>query len=272
MIKSFDTVEKYNTYTNNGENLKSGILYYVRENNSAHFYTSEIDGILAKYDTGGTGTVSGNINIVENGSNINVAPYATATVNVPIPQGYIQPTGNKEITDNGSNIDIAQYATVSVNVAVQSEDVILGNIIERDINSIIIPDGVTTIGNFVFTDCTNLTSIIIPDGVTSIGEFAFSGCTSLTNITIPDSVISIGDHAFSGCSGITSIIVSDGVTSIGNGAFDCYHLESITIQATTPPTLGCCAIPSNCSVFVPLESVDIYKRDWSEYAEQIQAI
>ena len=271
MIKCFETLEKYNAYTNNGVNLKSGILYYVKEDSSAHFYTSEIDGTLAKYDTWGTGTVSGNIEIVENGSNINVAPYATATVNVPIPQGYIQPTGNKEITDNGRDIDIAQYATVSVNVTVPSEDVILSSVIERDINTIIIPDGVTTIGNFAFTDCTNLTSILIPDGVTSIGEFAFSGCTNLTSITIPNTVISIGDHAFSD-NNLTSIIIPNSVTSIGNGAFDCYNLERITIQATTPPTLGCCAIPSNCSIFVPSESVDIYKREWSAYSDQIQAI
>ena len=54
---------------------------------------------------------TGNIELTENGENINVAPYATATVNVPIP------SGNIEITENGENIDIAQYATATVNVS-----------------------------------------------------------------------------------------------------------------------------------------------------------
>ena len=73
---------------------------------------------------------------------------------------------------------------------------------------LIIPDSVTSIGDYAFRDCTGLTSITIPDSVTSIGISAVEGCSGLTSITIPNSVTSIGDRAFNGCSGLTDITVA----------------------------------------------------------------
>ena len=93
-----------------------------------------------------------------------------------------------------------------------------------------VPDGVTSIGNGAFEECTGLTSITIPDSVTSIGIYAFYNCSGLTSITIPGSVTSIGRLAFEQCTGLTSITIQDGVKSIGKQAFsDCTGLTSITI-------------------------------------------
>ena len=98
------------------------------------------------------------------------------------------------------------------------------------IKTVIIEDGVTSIGSYAFYNCTGLTSIEIPNSVTSIGEYAFSGCKSLTSITIPNSVTSIGYFAFSYCSSLTSLTIPNSVTSIGIRAFDsCSSLTSITI-------------------------------------------
>ena len=98
------------------------------------------------------------------------------------------------------------------------------------VKKVVIENGVTSIGNFAFYNCTSLTSITIPDSVTSIGEWAFKECTSLTSITISSSVTSIEFGTFKGCSSLTSITIPDGVTSIGAYAFaGCTSLTSITI-------------------------------------------
>ena len=129
--------------------------------------------------------------------------------------------------------------------------------------TIIIPNSVTSIGDYAFSYCSSLTSITIPNGVTSIGNSAFANCSSLAEVTIPNSVIAIGDRAFSGCSSLKSISVESGntvydsrdncnaiietasstliagckntvipnsVTSIGDGAFSgCSSLRSVKI-------------------------------------------
>ena len=72
-------------------------------------------------------------------------------------------------------------------------------------SNVIIPNGVTSIGEAAFYRCYSLTSIVIPDSVTSIGYTAFGHCTSLQSITIPNSVTSIGRGAFWDCNSLTSI-------------------------------------------------------------------
>ena len=100
----------------------------------------------------------------------------------------------------------------------------------KSLQSIIIPDSVTSIGDFAFWLCTSLQSVTIPDSVTSIGDDAFHDCSSLQSVTIPDSVTSIGDSAFSGCKSLQSVTIPDSVTSIGRNVFeDCLSLQSITI-------------------------------------------
>ncbi len=71
----------------------------------------------------------------------------------------------------------------------------------------IIPEGVTSIGEFAFSGCSGLTSITIPESVTSIGFRAFSDCSGLTSITIPKGVSGfIVDEAFLGCTGLTEVL------------------------------------------------------------------
>ena len=68
-----------------------------------------------------------------------------------------------------------------------------------------IPNSVTSIGDYAFSECTSLTSVTIPNSVTSIGVNSFYKCTSLASVTIPNSVTSIGSTAFSGCTKLTEI-------------------------------------------------------------------
>ncbi|MBO7203206.1 MAG: leucine-rich repeat domain-containing protein, partial [Paludibacteraceae bacterium] len=118
------------------------------------------------------------------------------------------------------------------------------------IKKVVIENGVTSIGDYAFYDCTGLTSITIPNSVTSIGSYAFSGCTGLTSIEIPNSVTSIDYSAFYGCNNIetadinsqvafnaidfndklTSITIGNSVKSIGEWDFyDCTGLTSINV-------------------------------------------
>ena len=87
---------------------------------------------------------------------------------------------------------------------------------------------VTSIGDGLFSNCSNLKSVAIPQWVTSIGDMAFSHCSALTEITIPEYVTSIGDEAFMGCTGLTSITIPDGVTVLSDGLFRyCKGLTSV---------------------------------------------
>ena len=98
------------------------------------------------------------------------------------------------------------------------------------VKKVVIEDDVTSIGDYAFWNCSNLTSITIPDSVTIIGNSAFNACSSLTSLTIPNSVTSIGDSAFNACSSLTSLTIPNSVTSIGEGAFNaCSSLTSLTI-------------------------------------------
>lgn len=91
-----------------------------------------------------------------------------------------------------------------------------------------IPQTVNKIGEYSFTNCSALTSISLPNGVTSIGESAFSGCTGLKKISVPNSVTTIGSSAFEGCSGLTEFTVPSGLTALKYRTFkDCVSLKSI---------------------------------------------
>lgn len=119
MIKVFDKTKEYEHYSQGG--LISGELCYVEEDKTVHFRTNNIDGADKTYDMGeGSGSsavlISGSF--TENGSYQpeEADGYSEVTVNVPIPEGYIQPSGSKTITVNGNGIDVTSYAEVNVNV------------------------------------------------------------------------------------------------------------------------------------------------------------
>ena len=98
------------------------------------------------------------------------------------------------------------------------------------VKSVVIQNGVTSIGDYAFSDCYSLTKITIPDSVTSIGDYAFCDCWNLSEIVIPNSVTNIGRCTFEDCGSLTSVTIGDSVTSIGSCAFIyCHSLTSITI-------------------------------------------
>ena len=110
----------------------------------------------------------------------------------------------------------------------------LGNVSDLDI---VIPSTyrglpITEIGYMAFSSEVNgatvyVSSIEIPNTITSIGSYAFSDCKNLISIEIPESVTSIGTHVFYACDNLTSVVIPNSVTSIGTHAF--YYCDNLTI-------------------------------------------
>ena len=169
--------------------------------------------------------------------------------------------------DTGEEVAISKKLFYTATALVEPDEATAFNvaIVSNEWNEatgkgIITFDGeLTTIGDYAFCDCDNLTSVTIPDSVTTIGEAAFAVCSNLaefkgkfaadggrclikdnafiayaeasgTEYTIPDSVTTIGNWAFYFCSSLTSVTIPDSVTTIGDEAFvECHSLTSITI-------------------------------------------
>ncbi len=99
-----------------------------------------------------------------------------------------------------------------------------------DITSVVVEDGVTTIGDYVFYGCRQMTSVTLPDSITSIGRYAFANCEALPDVIIPDSVKTIGESAFDDCDTLSDVTIPDSVKTIGRYAFfSCDALQSVML-------------------------------------------
>ena len=123
-----------------------------------------------------------------------------------------------------------------------------------NILSVLIDDGITSIGNYAFYGCSRITEINLPDSIIRIGENAFKDCSGIIEIELPDNVTSIEKNAFKNCSGITEISIPDGVANIGENVFDgCSGLSFLLFNAT-----NCTSVRSNAfSGCVALQTVTV---------------
>ena len=99
---------------------------------------------------------------------------------------------------------------------------------------VVVPEGVTSIGEGAFYQCSGLRSITIPEGVTSIGGMAFRGCENLTEVNLPKSLDHITMLAFQECHSLNSIVLPEGLRSIDGGAFfnTCVCWKSVSLPGT----------------------------------------
>ena len=113
----------------------------------------------------------------------------------------------------------------------RDESTIPWNNYKSDVQSIVIKDGVTSIGTAAFMRCSNVTSVNIAESVVKIEDHAFTECEQLNEITIPNKVTNIGDAAFSFCSNLNTIAIPGSVSSIGKCSFEgCDNLQSVEIS------------------------------------------
>ena len=105
--------------------------------------------------------------------------------------------------------------------------------VKDEIKAARISNGVTSVGEYSFYDCKNLTCIIMPDGVICIGKCSFTSCMRLSGLVIPCTVTRIGEKAFAHCQKLIHLIIPNTVTTIEAHAFDdCVSLIHITIAKT----------------------------------------
>ena len=129
------------------------------------------------------------------------------------PNTYITPPSLKEVIVT-SGTSIEEYAFSKCS----------------NLTSITIPESVTSIEEGAFSDCSSLTSITIPESVTSIAKGVFRECTSLTNIEIPTGIKDIENATFLGCTSLKNIVLPTSITSIGQQAFEyCTSLTNIEL-------------------------------------------
>jgi len=170
------------------------------------------------------------------------------------------------------------------------------------LESVTLPDGLTTIGTHAFNNCTKLESVTLPNGLTTIGERAFNNCSSLESITLPNSVAGVLAYTFYNCKSLsgsvtvpngvtnlsggsnngvftytklTKVDIGTGVTNIVAGCFRDVPLEVLVVRPTTPPTLGDTFNNfTNVQIYVPDASLSAYQGAsvWSKYASNMKPL
>ena len=103
-----------------------------------------------------------------------------------------------------------------------------------------VPDSVTIISDWAFSECKKLNRITIPDSVQEIGEGAFSNCALLDEVEIPDSVTKIDDCAFRGCVSLEKVVIPSSVKELGWGLFDnCEDIVTVYCDEGSPAQEYC---------------------------------
>ena len=125
------------------------------------------------------------------------------------------------IITEGNNITIDSYTGGESNVVIPgSFSIVDGELVDGDDYT------VTSVGDNIFTNNTNITTVTLPDTITSIGSSAFQNCSNLTTINLPEGLTEIGENAFHYCSRLTDIVLPDTLTTIGDSAFyNCYSIS-----------------------------------------------
>lgn len=101
---------------------------------------------------------------------------------------------------------------------------------ETAVKSVVLPDGVSTLGNYAFNKCASLATVSLGNSLTAIGNYVFSGCSAIESLVIPNSVTSIGSYAFEKCTKLTSATLGTGISSIPDYMFSsCSALTSVVL-------------------------------------------
>ena len=143
----------------------------------------------------------------------------------------------------------------------------------EELTSLVVPDGLPSVGAYAFYGCEGLTRVEVDADVTAIGSKAFRLCSNLAEVVVGDGVKEIGDQAFATCTSLKRVSLGEAVEAIGSQCFSsCLILADVTCKAVTPPVLGsknvfAAGVYKKSTLSVPASSVDAYKNAtfWSQF-------
>ena len=181
-------------------------------------------------------------------------PYATSVKNLTL-TGVIDARDVQFLRDSMPNLKVLDLSGVSI-AAYHGYNGTVANVSQYDentlpdysfldpnvdyyetynntLNSIILPQGLSSIGAFAFGSCSGLSSITFPTSLTSIGNSAFLNCFGISGtVTLPAGLTTIGTDAFYNCSSITNVVVTEGITRLGNLVFEeCNGITSLNLPS-----------------------------------------
>lgn len=102
----------------------------------------------------------------------------------------------------------------------------------QEITDLVIPEDITSIGDYAFCRCEGLKSVTFHDKMTYLGANSFYSCTGLTNVEIPASIKTINEGAFMRCSNLATVTIPEGIETIGFNAFSHSGLKTLTLPST----------------------------------------
>ena len=100
------------------------------------------------------------------------------------------------------------------------------------LDTIVLPNSVTSIGSYAFYNCSSLKSINLPEGLTSLPTSLFENCSALDSISIPASVTTINQDAFYNCSSLAKVNLDEGLKTVGQRAFRGCAMRAVTVPST----------------------------------------
>ena len=142
----------------------------------------------------------------------------------------------------------------------------------KQLDTVALPQGLKTIGNYAFAYCSTLKGVEIPVSVTLVAKNSFSYCTALKNFAFPKGITTVATEVLYGCTALEEVVIPASVTTINQDAFyNCSKLMAIRNYAYTPQTITERAVYNvnkhTCILYVPMDYIDLYraKAVWCDF-------
>lgn len=168
--------------------------------------------------------------------------------------------GLREIIETAKNLPDAEVSSGG-----EDWEEHLRNILERNEWELVVPEGTTRIGDYMFTNHGKLIVKELPDSITYVGSTAFQSCGKVALTKLPESLVTLMNSAFFNCGGITITHIPSAVESIGSKALSrCHAIKSITFNGK-PKTIASDAFDT-CNgltdIYVPWAEGEVANAPW----------